>query len=122
MTLQQLLNEVSLHLIIQGKKSLSDAKEGEKPSCVYRATDGCKCAAGWVIPDNKYSKDMEGKGVRNLLFFQMLALESDLPEQFMDLLMQLQGVHDCYQPDFWKRELGRVAVQFRLNLPTCLRS
>ncbi len=40
-------------LIEQGKRSVRDGL------CVYRFDDGCRCAAGWLIPDNKYSPDLE---------------------------------------------------------------
>jgi hypothetical protein len=45
----------------KGRRSLSTA------GCMYQNQNGCKCAIGRYIPDDKYSDDMEGKGVASIL-------------------------------------------------------
>jgi len=36
---------------------------GSSTACAYRGTEGCKCAAGSLIPDDRYSPMMETRGV-----------------------------------------------------------
>lgn len=59
--------------------------------CAYRGAGGCKCAVGWLIPDEVYSEQMEGNRVG------ALALEGGF-EEHMDLLIQLQYAHDAMTP------------------------
>lgn len=63
--------------------------------CVYRGTEGRKCAVGWVIPDAVYTPGMEGKGVT---FAMVEELYPDLNEadqcSMQDFLRDLQNLHD----------------------------
>lgn len=54
MTDQETFDTVVRHLHRQGKPAV-DAFG----NCVYRAPDGCRCAAGCLIPDDKYRESME---------------------------------------------------------------
>lgn len=50
------------HLRAQGCRSVD-----EFDSCLYRGPNGTKCAVGALIPDEKYSKDMEDISASGLL-------------------------------------------------------
>jgi hypothetical protein len=52
-TKQQIFDQVARAIIAQGKPSVDNTQ------CLYRAPDGCKCAAGHLIPDDEYDPDME---------------------------------------------------------------
>jgi hypothetical protein len=83
-------------LIEQGKPSLGINGEG----CWYRSS-GCKCAVGHLIPDNKYSSDMEGFWLSSGLLTQFkepLGLEGvDIKKEDKKFLQELQDIHDTYK-------------------------
>lgn len=54
LTRQEAFNTALAGLRQQGRPS------GGSGGCFYRSPDGCKCAIGWLIPDDKYSPDLEG--------------------------------------------------------------
>lgn len=39
----------------------------ELDMCAYRSPDGCKCAVGWLIPDELYVETLEGAGPSTIL-------------------------------------------------------
>ena len=85
MTAQEVFDKVVNHLRTQGKRAI-DA-EGY---CVYRAPDGCKCAAGCLIPDADYKPEYEKHTVWNIEHvFERLGLS-----EHMRLIAGLQGIHD----------------------------
>lgn len=60
-TLQEVFNIVSLHLLKQVKRSTKHLKNSWFLACAYRGNEGMKCAAGVLIPDDKYEPEMECK-------------------------------------------------------------
>lgn len=87
---QTLFDTVARHLLKQGKRS-GETQEDGSFACMYRAPDGCKCAAGAILPDDKYDPAMEGCNVySNQEFWNSLVEE-------LHLLSHLQSVHD-YDP------------------------
>lgn len=110
MTNQELFDTVCSSLIKQGKPSVSS--DGR---CLYRSPDGCKCAAGFLIPDDKYDPRMEDCGVETA--FDMVDRSLDdadvwdaevikrakvlqpvlaeiITEDQQELLVELQHCHD----------------------------
>jgi hypothetical protein len=87
-------------LIEQGKPSLGINTESMGEGCWYRS-GGCKCAVGHLIPDNKYSPDMEGYWLSSGLltqFKERLGLEGvDIKKGDKDFLQELQDIHDTYK-------------------------
>lgn len=123
MTAQEIFNIVALHLFNQQAGSFDENYE----HCLYRNDDGLKCAIGCLIPDEKYSEDMEGDSSENIPFF---TVEDLLTFPFMepykghsDLLNALQDAHDscsCDPDEFWdecKPQLIKVAKKFNLMVP-----
>lgn len=45
----------------------------ERGDCRYRAASGRKCAAGWLIPDEMYSSDLERRGATSPPVSRILA-------------------------------------------------
>lgn len=72
----------------QGRPSTSG--EGSD-DCMYRGRDGCRCAAGCLIPDDLYTPEMEGKAAADdqLPGEALASLGHDL--QFV---LALQAMHD----------------------------
>jgi hypothetical protein len=95
MTLQESFTHICRNLIAASAPSVywNDPVEN---ICQYRGKDGVKCAIGWLIPDEYYHPDMEGRGVQRLL--------QDHPELRREVpfiqpwrthdLVALQQIHD----------------------------
>lgn len=110
MTAQELFNTVVVGLRKQGKKSYLEGS-----ICAYRSPDGSKCAAGQVLPDEKYKPEMERHAVFQIevkSIFDEVVGETNIP-----LLIALQRVHDCNDIHVWEREWAGIAKQYGLNLP-----
>ena len=92
--------KVKTHLLTQNKKS-HDVGEG----CVYRNSEGLKCAVGCLIPDEDYAANMEFKGVDNLQHRGLL--------KGMDtyMLRELQLIHDLNPPSMWKEKLDTFELE-----------
>lgn len=110
MTRQEMFDTAVRGVISQGAPSV-DRFGG----CLYRGPNGLRCAAGWLIPDDKYSPELESKTVD--------ALEGIFPELQLEFLGALQCAHDYSSldpstDDFvanFKRRAKSVARDFRLN-------
>lgn len=100
MTLQEIFNKVYLGLASQGFKQSAD----DNGRCVYRSSDGCKCAAGQLIPDEDYRKefDVSGPDIGTMLYTSVGYFKNEVTEYFrrrFDLeqiyfIRQLQLLHD----------------------------
>lgn len=89
MTDQEIFDTVVSHLLQQGKP----ASDGDY--CVYRTTDGLKCAIGVLIPDDEYIPTMEGCPLSDDIPDSEINkwVASNYPNQF-ELLVALQTLHD----------------------------
>ena len=115
---QELFNRVYTHLLTQKKKSrLEDF-------CRYRGLEGTKCAVGVLINDKFYEEALEGK---NLIADNVLmAVEKSNPEIFTRIkasyvagfLGILQNIHDFENVESWAEELGELAREENLSIPT----
>lgn len=104
---QTAFDRVATHLLAQNEKA-TDNKSGH---CVYRAPDGRKCAIGALIPDDKYTSEMEGKMPEQLhntwgLFGNEVNIE---------LLDDLQDCHDNFQVSEWRDTLYNLASVYDLT-------
>lgn len=94
MTNQEAFDFVVRSLVVQGKPSV------EGTSCSYRAPDGCRCAAGWLIPDDKYNPRMEGVTVSSVVVKAALP-----PKLSLYLIADLQRAHDgAFEVSFSKND------------------
>ena len=108
-TEQEVFDQVANHLLTQGKKSEDTKSEDTCRSnpyddvnlCLYRSSDGLKCAAGCLISDDEYKPEFEQKNWPSLQekFPHMITMKH------MDLIRQLQNIHDNLVIDDWKAAL-----------------
>jgi hypothetical protein len=94
LTRQELFTNAVVGLAAQNwVKSSSSESPGD---CLYRGPGGLKCAVGFSIPDESYTRDIEGMGAKKALLragegvylghgsiwaFQQLHDRADSPEQ-----------------------------------------
>jgi hypothetical protein len=103
-TPQQVFEQVAIHLLTQNAKSIN-----QDYHCLYKNENGLKCAAGSLIHDDEYNNDFEDKqwsyvsinmGIRN----------------HVDLITDLQNIHDSNQPNEWFDELTILGNEYNLNI------
>lgn len=111
MNSQEIFDKVAEHLLTQNCRSVKKDALGMYP-CVYRTTEGLKCAIGCLIPEELYDPLMEGLPVETLLR-GFIELREYVPE--VSLAKSLQTVHDLHPPEAWRDELKSVAWQYRLS-------
>jgi hypothetical protein len=116
MTNQELFDFVVGKLREQNKKSIDpEIMREDKPLCMYRAPDGCRCAAGWLIPDDKYNRHMEGKRIETVIeAYKPFKLDLREPRQLM-LISDLQRVHDNFEVSDWERGFQNAAHSYSLT-------
>jgi hypothetical protein len=90
MTNQELFDKVYLGIIQQGGPSIDFDTE----KCLYRGPNGRKCAAGQVLLDQYYNKDMEGVIIGYGDFIDNGLISSGLSPNNINFLKLLQSVHD----------------------------
>ena len=77
--------------------------------CAMRGINGTCCAAGFLVPDDKYDEQMELKD-----WYEVID-EFKISESHMCLIAHLQGVHDAYSADQWGDYFEQVAQEYELN-------
>ena len=117
MTKQEIFNTVCEHLIKQGARSITD----DPCACAYRSPTGLTCAIGCLIKDVCYTPELEGNAswaheVQNALKTSGIPYDS-----CADLLARLQTIHDNRLPNHWASDLANLAVQHKLEVPSCLK-
>lgn len=90
-----------------------NAQSEEDGSCMYRGPNGLRCAAGWLIPDDKYKEDFEGCSVNSI----NVELDEVILGEGHDLFLarELQNVHDNNDVEYWEEEFEKVADIFDLD-------
>jgi len=117
-TLQEVFDIVSKHLLAQGKASVDHNSDKTTPFCMYRNPDGLKCAAGALIPDDKYNTIYEGCGWHGLVNREIIQ------DKFKEEIGELQQIHDLAAkqekdiPTFWKNQLANFAKNHKLQFNT----
>lgn len=122
---QETYDTVARHLRKQNAPSVRKYTH-RGPEGMYRSPDGKMCAIGCLIPDDEYQEDLFESEYVNVLVEEYKC--PSLLEHDLDLLMELQGVHDVtvegdaaiwsVGDTFWeacKEGLLRVASDFKLN-------
>lgn len=104
-TAQEVFDIVARHLLTQNAKSI----ESDKPYCLYRSSDGKKCAAGCLIPDAHYNPRMENISWRELV------CDYSFPHNHSNLIHRLQEIHDHRQTSEWKKQLKSLADDYELD-------
>lgn len=109
MTNQEVFDKVVTHLRKQGCKSFHHIQNGG--GCAYRGSHDMKCAAGCLIPDEKYGIELEGKDWRDIshLFPEYLGSHR--------LISDLQKIHDSYAVGDWESAFKKTAEIYELTVP-----
>lgn len=106
-TAQQVYDQIKAHLLTQNSKSQGGNK------CLYRDPNGLKCAAGCLIGDDEYdSKFDDLKGIDTA--WESLVCRGLVPNAHVDLIRNLQIVHDTTPVEYWEGELKKSAFKFNL--------
>jgi hypothetical protein len=112
MTNQELFDRVASHLLRQGAASIDETSPLDSSlRCRYRGPGGLMCAIGCLIPDDRYSALLEGKGVFN----HSVRDAAGIGDDNLDLAECLQSIHDEGEPGVWACRLSSVAIRYRLN-------
>lgn len=104
-TAQEVFDQVVLHLLAQGERSVGDVNGSR---CLYRGSNGLKCAAGCLIGDDEYVITMEGWGWDSIV-------PEYGPMAHFHLILDLQGIHDYEDPDHWQSRLRSYAIDHDLS-------
>jgi len=105
MNKKQLFKTVAEHLLNQQEQS-------EKGGlCMYRGPYGNTCAVGCLISDEAYTTKLEGLAVGAKLVVKALntSLNDSLTESDIDLLIDLQNIHDNFLVEDWEVRLDNLA-------------
>lgn len=102
---QEVFDYVAKHLLTQGKKS-----ESPDGTCMYRNQEGLMCAAGCLMSDLEYRKEMEENS------WTMLAAEDVVPVSHSRLIQKLQDIHDLSKVDAWGSDLISLAHEWGLKV------
>lgn len=92
MTDQEIFDKVREHFITNRNPPGGQALGSGDFRCQYRGPDGSKCAAGVLIPDDKYDPSIEGCKFAGLMRDGKIDL--DIKEDQVTLVAVLQRNHD----------------------------
>jgi len=110
MNKQEIFDKVKEHLLKQDACSETD------DDCAYRGKDGLKCAIGILIPDSLYEKSMESSSIKGVLdCYPDVKDYIDPDGENIELLTDLQVIHDNGYPCEWEEKLTECANTFGLN-------
>lgn len=109
MSPQETFNTVVAHLRKQGEKSGESGQYGAY-RCLYRGPNGTKCAAGCLIPDDKYSPDFEYE------LCTAIPITKALEGHDIALVRSMQRIHDNYEVAAWETQFERIARVYSLTL------
>jgi len=96
-TTEEVFEYIRHHLLTQMQQSKND-----KGICFYRNEQGLKCAAGCLIPDNMYYPDLEYRK------WDSLVIRNFAPEDHMELIQEMQRIHDDNDPITWELALDTL--------------
>ena len=113
MTLQEMFDKAIAHFAQMEKPSMSTPSEYGGSDCAYRGHEGNKCIVGAFIDDEHYDVAIESKGVLEYESFnkscgvqpvlnavvKSMGVEA-LSDEKIDLLFQLQLIHDDHSDGF----------------------
>ena len=120
MNRQEIYTTVRNHLLTQNAKSVGlDAPDDEfsVSNCLYRGDNGLKCAVGCLIKD-EFCVDIEGFVVTNGRVIEALAKSgvADLTDRTLEMLGELQYVHDHLPVGEWKVRLNEIATRYDVKV------
>lgn len=112
-TKQETFDTVAKHLLKQGREATNE--EGE---CKYLTKDGLMCAAGCLIPRDKYKESFEGHIIGEYYDGEFDFSPAELLKSLghdISLVIELQWVHDCKPLSHWPTNLVSLAKEHGLS-------
>jgi hypothetical protein len=113
--MSQIFNKVSKHLLKQNAKSMSDGD-----NCQYRSDEGLSCAVGCLMTDDMYDYSLEGEAVSSDQVVDAIApilgVQASKIEVKLDLLGELQRIHDDFDVVEWEGLLAKVKVKLDYHI------
>src|SRR5438132_7005107 len=118
---QAVFGFVARHLLRQQAKSSAAIAGREETLCVFRSPGGLMCAAGCLVPDADYDPQWEHDGEigrpdpfgnysRSSHYFLRRGFD-------LQLLSDLQWIHDVAEVNEWSAKLAGVASDWGLRPP-----
>lgn len=133
LTHQEIFNTVATHLLKQ------NAQCGDQLGCRYfDPATGRKCAVGCLIPPERYDAQFEGCSIGSILdvlmgLYKGEDMLDDSQHQLLNVLIdagvgttsidtlelldELQQIHDNIKVADWKLELAELAERHNFNMP-----
>jgi hypothetical protein len=112
-TLQQFFDNAVIGLRKQGGPSTTDSG-----NCLYRSPNGCMCAIGFSIPDDRYDSVMETETLDKVLVM------ADIQTESVPKLRAMQSeIHDDLSGKSWpwvlhfEDAVSKFAFRFNLTIP-----
>jgi hypothetical protein len=115
---QEIFDKAARHLLRQNAKAL---RPGCSFACAYRAADGKKCAVGALIPAKLYKPEIEDKNIIDLEV-EAPKILSHIGRRNVELLRELQSLHDDHEPEQWPAKLAALGRRFKLKLSPRLKA
>ena len=120
LNMQEVFNKVCNHLLAQGAKSMYKPSDRVRV-CAYRGVNGMQCAVGCLIDDKYYTPPMEGCKVCTPVVERALARSGvEMSDNVINLLSELQQLHDFISPKNWPLDLWDIATNYGLVIPPSL--
>lgn len=121
--MQELFNQMVAGLASQGWKQsiqydIPTVDQTKVDVCMYRGPDGRKCAIGWLIPDERYKKRMEGKPITSIIY--ALPDFINITDAMKVTLAELQQLHDNAKSGELKEAFQLYANKNQLTFPESL--
>jgi len=117
-TKQETFNTVVAHARKQGTRATKDIK-GAFGGCQYRMSDGRRCFAGVLIPDELYRANFEGWSLRSGVSNEPSHVGKVLADlgYDIDFVNELQKIHDMTSVDMWEEQFQDLAEKHGLEVP-----
>ena len=114
MSVNKIFYKVQKHLLKQHEKS-----ESMEAGCQYRSDNGLRCAVGCLMTDAIYDSSFEGNNMGDRRVRQALTpivgVNEDKRELKLNLLYQLQLVHDTEPVEHWASSLAKIKLEFDIS-------
>ena len=113
MSINKIFYKVEKHLLKQNKQAA-----GAWGRCKYRTSSGLSCAVGCLIPDEMYTYSIEDRGVGGLplnIIEPIVGVQCTKRERKLELLNDLQEMHDNRLPEKWPTSLAAIKNAFNIN-------
>jgi len=117
MNRQEIFDKVSSGLLAQGAvcTRIIASKGAKALRLAYRGEGGCRCAAGFLIPDILYRPEMEGHLFDDEIF-KAVRRTMGISHEDTVFITFLQRVHDNWPPSSWREELAALGLRFNLDI------